>query len=206
MAVLKGPMLSLDASGSIGGAITFSKWKGRNYARELVKPANPNSGLQVSVRAMMRFITQEYGGLSATIKGRWEDEYPSLVITGLNAMVKLNQERNRQFLGAKQDPTLAAGAVEAAPGGVVATAAPKSVRLTWTDSIGADDWCTLIYRSTTLGFTPGPSNLLRVVPDGLQAFTDVGLTTGTPYYYRLGGCETGGTLGTLAAEVTATPT
>jgi len=38
-----GPLYSQDASGTIGKAIVFSKWKGRNYVRKHVKPANPQS-------------------------------------------------------------------------------------------------------------------------------------------------------------------
>lgn len=49
MAKVTSPLMSLDASGSIAGALTFSKWKGRNYARQLVIPANPQTtGQQVN--------------------------------------------------------------------------------------------------------------------------------------------------------------
>lgn len=47
------PLMSLDASGSIASALTFSKWKGRNYARQLVIPANPQTEEQQGVRAKL---------------------------------------------------------------------------------------------------------------------------------------------------------
>ena len=41
MVKVYGPMMSLDATGTIGKTATFSKWKGRNYVRQRVVPANP---------------------------------------------------------------------------------------------------------------------------------------------------------------------
>ncbi len=45
--------MSLDASGTVAGTITFSKWKGRNYVRQRVTPANPQSEMQRTYRASM---------------------------------------------------------------------------------------------------------------------------------------------------------
>lgn len=47
------PLMSLDASGSVAKAITFSKWKGRNYVRQLVIPANPRTSGQQTTRAKL---------------------------------------------------------------------------------------------------------------------------------------------------------
>lgn len=54
MAKVSGPLMSMDASGKFGGAIVFSKWKGRNVVRQLVVPANPNSAGQESARNRTR--------------------------------------------------------------------------------------------------------------------------------------------------------
>lgn len=53
MAKVTSPLMSLDASGSIAGALTFSKWKGRNYVRQLVIPANPRTSGQQENRAAL---------------------------------------------------------------------------------------------------------------------------------------------------------
>lgn len=206
MARTKGPMMSIDASGTLAGVVTFSKWKGRNYVRKTVTPANPKSGLQTGMRAWLKFITQDWHLLSAAIQTNWKAVAKLNNITPLNAMIALNGDRARRNLGVKQDPTVAEGAVEAAPTAVTATAAPKSVNLAWVDSIGANDWCTLIYMSVTAGFTADISNCIGIVAKGAQKFTVKDLVTGTNYKFRIGGSEKGGTLGTLAAEVNATPT
>lgn len=50
MAVLKAPLLSLDARGQLGKAIVFSGWKGIKVARQHVVPANPNTADQQTQR------------------------------------------------------------------------------------------------------------------------------------------------------------
>lgn len=54
MAKVGGPLMSLEASGSVAGALTFAKWKGRQYVRQLVIPSNPQSAGQESARNAMR--------------------------------------------------------------------------------------------------------------------------------------------------------
>lgn len=53
MAKLKGPLFSLSASGSIADTLTFGTWKGINFVREHVVPANPNTALQQTQRGYM---------------------------------------------------------------------------------------------------------------------------------------------------------
>ena len=51
MAKLKGPLLSLGASGSIADTLTFFTWKGINVAREHVVPTNPRTAKQTTQRS-----------------------------------------------------------------------------------------------------------------------------------------------------------
>jgi len=50
MAKVKGPLMSLEASGSVANTLVFSIWKGRPYVRELVTPSNPQTASQVAYR------------------------------------------------------------------------------------------------------------------------------------------------------------
>jgi hypothetical protein len=206
MVKLKGPMMSMDASGSIGNVLVFSKWKGRNYARRHVIPANPQSGLQVGMRAMLSWMTKRYGSIAAATKLDWAAFYSAESISGINGYLKFNQPRVRRGLGIFEDKDNTPAAAIAAPTAVVATAAVKSVNLTWVASIGANPSGTIIYMSKTTGFTPGPDTIVQAENQAILAKTIIGLTTGTPYYFRLGGFANEGTLGLLAAQVTATPT
>lgn len=51
MAKVTGGLLSLDASGTFGNAITYAKWKGRQYARIKGNPSNPKTEGQMTGRA-----------------------------------------------------------------------------------------------------------------------------------------------------------
>lgn len=54
MAKVTGPLFSVEAAGAYAGVIVFAKWKGRQYVRQLVIPANPHSADQEAVRNAMR--------------------------------------------------------------------------------------------------------------------------------------------------------
>ena len=43
MAKVTGPLLSLEASGTVGDALTFSRWVGRPYVRRYTVPSNPQT-------------------------------------------------------------------------------------------------------------------------------------------------------------------
>lgn len=58
MAKVTGPLMSLDASGSVASTITFSKWKGRNYVRQRVVPSNPSTAGQIAVRLILGDIAK----------------------------------------------------------------------------------------------------------------------------------------------------
>lgn len=92
------PMMSLDASGTLGNAITFSKWKGRNYVRERVIPSNPKSGAQIGRRAMFGFLTQYWGILPTVSKATWQPLADQLVVSRFNAFISANMERWHNFL------------------------------------------------------------------------------------------------------------
>jgi len=54
MAKLKAPLMSLGASGKLGGALVFFNWKGLNVVREYVVPTNPNTTDQQTQRGYLR--------------------------------------------------------------------------------------------------------------------------------------------------------
>lgn len=56
MAKVTGPLMSLDASGTVGNTAVFSKWKGRNYVRLRVTPMNPQSQGQADSRSRVGAI------------------------------------------------------------------------------------------------------------------------------------------------------
>jgi len=53
-----GPMMSLAASGTFGGILTASIWKGRPYMRQRVDPSNPSTSGQITVRKYLGSIAK----------------------------------------------------------------------------------------------------------------------------------------------------
>lgn len=207
MVKVYGPLMGLDASGSVAGAITFSKWKGRNYVRQRVVPANPKSAKQLSVRAMMTFLAQYWESNSAANQASWHDRAKDSSISPFNAYVGYNQSRWSHFTTPSQaDPATETGTAPDAPTTTI-TAGVKELQLSIADGANPPDWGWLIFRSTTTGFTPSISNLVHAIEKTATptVYVDTGLLTGVPYYYRIKGFMATGLAGTLEAQKTGTP-
>jgi len=190
MALVTAPLLSLDASGKVADAIVFSKWKGRNYVRSLVKPANPRSGGQVSMRAMMKFLSQQWDGLSTADKATWEARADQSIVSPFNAYVSLNLRRWRSFTTpTKVDPAAEVGLV-ATVGTQTVTGGVRQVTISTDISVGLEsNWGTLIFKGLT-GFSTSFSNLIAVnlnqVLTTPATFVDSPLVPGTYFYnFRL---------------------
>jgi len=69
MAKVKGPLMSMEASGKLGDTIVFFPWKGRNVVRLWVKPTQKNSVLQGYVRASMSAVGRWMSKISCISKG-----------------------------------------------------------------------------------------------------------------------------------------
>lgn len=50
MARVTGPLMSMEASGTIGKTLTFANWVGRQYVRRWTRPANPQTADQMEQR------------------------------------------------------------------------------------------------------------------------------------------------------------
>lgn len=64
MAKVTGPLMSMTASGTVGGNITFDK---RGFVRQRVIPANPRSDLQGNVRQMLLGVQKALSRIGATV-------------------------------------------------------------------------------------------------------------------------------------------
>lgn len=194
MVKVTAPAMSLAASGTLAGTLVFSTWKGRAYIRERVIPANPKSGGQVGVRAMFKFLTQIWAGLTAGNKATWEDRADDMVVSPFNAFISYNQNRWRNFqTPSYEDPATDTGT---APDGAtgVATAGVRSMTVVLTDGANPPDWGYTIHRSLTGTFTLTWDNCLAVVPwgsGGTTTYIDSPLEPDTYYYNSIGFLNTG---------------
>lgn len=208
MVKVAGPAMSLDASGSLASALVFSKWKGRNYVRQLVTPSNPKSGPQIGVRAMFKFLAQIWDGLSSADKATWEDLADQAVVSPFNAFMKANQTRWRNFEApGKVAPITEAGTPgtyenEAATGGV------RQVDVEIEVTVLQDAWAVAIFRDLTTAFNTAFSNCIAVIPTESAAVFHHIDTPLVPdeYFYNFRGIDSDGTLNAEEGEVSASAT
>jgi len=205
---LNGPMFSMDARGKLADSIVFSIWKGRNYARSLVTPSNPQSGPQTGMRSMMKFLAQQWTNLDSTEKADWLTRAQQTVISNFNAYVSFNMLRWRSYLNpsklipADETGTQPGVSVTTVTGGI------RQCSLSIADhATDKPDWAYVIHRGTT-GFTPAFSNVIAVVEwdsGGTTTYVDTPLSAGT-YYYRIYGTLDTGLKGVVEAEVNGVAT
>ena len=85
MAKVTAPLFSLEASGTIGKTVTYSRWHGRAYARRRVIPLNPQSTEQVEVRNRLRplAIGMHWASVTAMIESgeTLTDEFRLIAVT-----------------------------------------------------------------------------------------------------------------------------
>jgi hypothetical protein len=209
MVKVAAPALSLDASGSIAGAVTFSKWKGRNYVRQLVKPSNPQSGGQVGVRAMFKFLSQRWADLTTAEKATWDDYADQLIASGFNAFMSRNQFRFRNWLAPTvEEPAAEVGTV-ATSNGTSATGGVRQVTIGITPATAINDqWGVMIFRSTSTGFSTAFSNCVQIIKANtlaLYEWVDTPLAADT-YYYNYRAFTVDGVLGSEIGEDSAAAT
>lgn len=120
MAKVTGPLLSLDASGSVAKTMTFSRWKGINYVRQRVIPTYSNSTDQAAIRDLVRDASIAWksgatvGGvvLNSAYKTAFATAASGLAMSGFNLFIRECVQKNE---GVAYDGTLA---VPATPGDV----------------------------------------------------------------------------------------
>lgn len=92
MGVLKAPLFSLAARGSIAKTLVYFNWKGLNCVREHVVPTNPDTDPQKAQRLHMTnaLIAYHFAGYSESDMTAWARlaGAEGLIMTGFNRMVK----------------------------------------------------------------------------------------------------------------------
>ena len=186
MARTTAPLFSMDASGTIAGAIVFSRWRGRNYVRRHAIPSNPRTGLQSAVRSSFRFLTQYWGTFTPPQAGLWDDVGDVTKVTGLNAFVAENVRRIREGRPFIFDPTDEGITPCDNPDTFVATPLARAISLEWTyDSPVAPPWGTLIYMRE--GAAPAGAFAFQIAasPAAAVQLIVTGLTPSVTYNFEL---------------------
>lgn len=208
MAGVTGPLMSLDASGTIGKAITFGKWKGRHTVRTRVVPNNPKSAGQTGVRSMFRFLATIWASIGAVAQATYEEAALGKAISPFNEFVSQNSLRWQNFLTPSQATPAAEASTPLTVTTMTLTGGENCVTVELTPSGATSIWGFAIFRDTAEITAPSAANCVAVVPaDGANAVTylDSPLTAGT-YHYRACAFNVDGVHGTVKADATAVAT
>lgn len=208
MAQVVGGLFGLGATGTLAKTLTYSTWKGRPYVRRRVIPANPKSANQLSVRAVMQWLTQQWASVPASEQSDWIDKAAETNIAPFNSYVGENLFNWRSFLAPSQFyPITRTGTLQTTP--TLAAAGGLRLATVSTDMTTVNaGWGILIFRSTSTGFTPGFGNLVHVNLGNTltqQDWVDTPLDAGT-YYYNGIAFTTDGNKGSAIGEQSAVVT
>ena len=103
MAKLTGPLLSFGARGQIGKAMVVAKWRGIDYGRQYVIPANPQTVAQQANRTRFAFLREMWKLAPPIVVAPWNAFAQGKPFTGMNKFVGennrlLNGETDLQML------------------------------------------------------------------------------------------------------------
>jgi len=109
MSKLRGPLLSLGASGTLGDTVTYASWHGIKYAKSKSIPSNPNSGDQQTQRGYFTSVVEMFHDtdLDADDKLAWSRRARRVAksMSGFNLFTKIYVEA----LVAGQDTVMLTG-------------------------------------------------------------------------------------------------
>ena len=102
MAKVTGPLLSLDASGSVASTITFSRWKGINYVRQRIIPTYSNTTTQAAIRLLIKDASQAWStgatvgtvDIDAAYKLAYEAAASGTAMSGFNLFIRDSVAKN----------------------------------------------------------------------------------------------------------------
>ncbi len=93
MAIITGPLFSLEAHGSLGDVITYARIGRTNYSKIHFSPANPRSDGQVRRRVMTKFITQLWGMFTEDLMENFAELGENWNLSRYHAYLKWNSIR-----------------------------------------------------------------------------------------------------------------
>lgn len=209
MALVTGPLFSVEASGQFAKTMVFAKWKGRQYVREYVIPTNPKSAAQVANRVMMGFLSSAWKNIGTTNQASWLVRAQANSYSTFNAYTSVNMDRWSEYLAPGQiDPPNGTGTLPTL-GTTVATGGVGTVNVNNPLTVPADCWGGVLFMSTTAVFTPTKDLIVAVSEKNLADeldFTLNGLAPGT-YYFQVGSfTDKGNQAFTSLSEVSAVVT
>lgn len=203
MARTTGPLLSMDASGSVGNSITFAKWKGRNYVRRYAVPANPRSIAQTSIRTAMKYYTALWKEYTAQLEADYIESAQSQKISPFNAWTRAGMKNWKSSIVLNQNNLECPFGATGTNLNLSGVAQPRGI--TWTFGAAAGPTPDAFILSVREAADPGVSTQFAVYAavDG-GTWLQTGLKGATVYQARVTAVYDDGTTITRNAAVSVT--
>jgi len=208
MVKVRGPMISIDASGTLGDAITFSKWKGRSSVRRRVVPTNPESGPQTGRRSMFAYLTKLWDSLTAPDQATWLDRATERNVALFHGFLSVNMDNWHNFMAPSYAyPPARGDAIGTWDASCAAEWLEHRIHLEPEQTILNQNAGILIFASLTGAFTTAVANCILCEPatsTGLKHFYWTPPSVATWYFnHRAFSIE--GVLGPQRTESSAVP-
>ncbi len=180
--------MSMNASGTLGDVLTFGKVRKTSTLRKKPTPAQPRTGLQVSMRAMMQFISQQWRNLTAPDQATWGQLAVDAKIAPYHAFIAHNMQRWRNLRPpSKQYPVTETDDASINPS-VDATGGVRHIQIkVYENTMIVENWTFLLFHKLD---TPPAAELNKLVHVFRVENYDDHYWTHTPlqpgsHYYRV---------------------
>jgi len=163
MARVSGPLLSVRASGTVGGSIQYRATAGRAVVC-LPRALRGSNGLSsTSRRAVYSGLARLWKALDPSTAGDWANARTQDDTSNWAAFLRVNLDRWGNYL----QPAAARPDIDAATPGFPGTLSPKKNGFYWSVSygltVGGIGLFCIMHHSTTNGFTPTRSTAIDMI-------------------------------------------
>ena len=186
MVKTRGPLASLQASGTFAGTLIHSSCRGTPYTKRHVIPTDPKTQKQLAGRAAMRWLQNAWPKVSAANRLTWAALAAQDNLPLYQAFLRFNLKRVYllQTLSPVYPPAavLTEGTYSSCTWSVGVRLVQAVVALPGYDSL----WAFAFYRSSTPNFTTEPKHLIYADCPMTNKVTllDLNVTPGVTYYYN----------------------
>ncbi len=94
MAKVIAPLFGFSARGKLDKSLIYSSWKGINYVKKYVTPANPKTPAQVAHRNLFSQAVSSWKSLADDEKSAWNNAAKGKPLSGFNLYVQSYIETN----------------------------------------------------------------------------------------------------------------
>lgn len=188
MVKLKGPAASTEASGKLANALIFSSSKSAAYLKKHAKPRNPKTPKQVSIRACMCFLAENWRNLTAPQQQTWADRAKRINLYPYHAFVKTNMLRWHTFHAPGKTDPVTGGKITLGQRATTTTGGVGMVTYCIYAPHTPKEWGWVIHRSQSPPWIPRLDTAIGLLPKtidpGWNCYVDTPLAPGTYYYMR----------------------